>query len=46
MNTSVYFFRSDMQFMSSYKSAAAFHQPNGETRGKKLNRRGQSVDAG
>ena len=35
MYTSVYFFRSDMQFMSNYKSAAAFHQPNGETRGKK-----------
>ena len=35
MYTSVDFFRSDMQFMSNYKSAAAFHQPNGETRGKK-----------
>ena len=25
------FFRSDMQFMSNYTSAAAFRQPNGET---------------
>ena len=26
------FFRSGMQFMSNYTSAAAFRQPNGETR--------------
>ena len=33
-----FFFRSDMQFMSNYTSAAAFRQPNGETRWKKRKR--------
>ena len=44
----LFFFRSDMQFMSNYTSAAAFRQPNGETRLKeeKLKRTGESVAAG
>ena len=33
--------RSDMQFMSNYTSAAAFRQPNGETRWKKRKRKEQ-----
>ena len=46
----LYFFSAAiLQFMSNYTSAAAFRQPNGETRWtkrEKLNRTGESVAAG
>ena len=39
INCSHIFFRSDMQFMSNYTSAAAFRQPNEETKWKKWKKR-------
>ena len=37
------YIRSDMQFMSNYTSAAAFRQPNGETKWKKRNREQENL---